>query len=179
MIKLIKNIISWITTIILCICASALLSNLILGVQFKAVLTASMEPELPVGSLVIVAPAKMDNIKIGDDITYSLSSSDSFVTHRVIEIDRASKSFITKGVNNESPDGPVSFDNVLGTVKFSIPKLGLALSWLSSSTNKILFITAIIVIFLLSKLLDLDSGSKKRKITARNNISPEPIQRVQ
>jgi signal peptidase len=94
------------------------------------VLTSSMEPGYPPGTLVVVAPTAPDDIRIGDVLTYQLESGKAtLVTHRVIEIGTSTadgtRTFTTKGDNNDIPDAdPVQEVQVVGTVLYAIPYLG-------------------------------------------------------
>jgi signal peptidase len=94
------------------------------------VLTSSMEPGYPPGTLVVVAPTAPDDIRIGDVLTYQLDSGKAtLVTHRVIEIGTSTadgtRTFTTKGDNNDIPDAdPVQEVQVVGTVLYAIPYLG-------------------------------------------------------
>ena len=49
------------------IAAAVLIS--VSGIRCYAVLTGSMEPVLPVGSLLVVVPMSFDELKVGQDIT--------------------------------------------------------------------------------------------------------------
>lgn len=51
------------------IAAAVLIS--VSGIRCYAVLTGSMEPVLPVGSLLVVVPMSFDELKVGQDITYN------------------------------------------------------------------------------------------------------------
>jgi signal peptidase len=102
------------------------------------ILTSSMEPGLPPGTLVIVKPIDPVDIKIGTVITYQLDSGESaVVTHRVIEIQGptlpgAEPSFITKGDANSAPDAkPVMSVQVRGAVWYSVPLIG----WVNNIVN--------------------------------------------
>lgn len=93
------------------------------------VLTSSMEPTYPPGTLVIVKPIEPQQIRIGDAITYQLKSNEApVVTHRVMSITSSSNggtSFITKGDNNGAPDAaPVIPEQVRGKVWYSVPWIG-------------------------------------------------------
>src|SRR6478752_3117022 len=51
------------------------------------ILTSSMEPGLPPGTLVVVKPINPDDIVIGTVVTYQLESGEpTVVTHRVVAI---------------------------------------------------------------------------------------------
>lgn len=97
-----------------------------------AVLTGSMEPTLPVGTMVVVRPTPVDEIRLGDVLTYQIVSGQAaVVSHRVIEIrnlSTGSREFITQGDNNNAPDPmPVTPDQIKGRVWYSLPAVG----WLS------------------------------------------------
>ena len=102
------------------------------------ILTSSMEPGLPPGTLVIVKPIDPVDIKIGTVITYQLDSGEpAVVTHRVLEIQGpnlpgADPSFITKGDANSAPDAkPVMTVQVRGAVWYSVPLIG----WVNNIVN--------------------------------------------
>lgn len=51
------------------------------------VLTASMGPTYPAGSIVVVVPVPIEKVAVGDVITYSIPVEDHrIITHRVIEV---------------------------------------------------------------------------------------------
>ncbi|MET1044221.1 MAG: signal peptidase I [Microbacteriaceae bacterium] len=93
------------------------------------VLTSSMEPTLPPGTLIVVRPVEVTDIRIGDAITYQIESGKpEVVTHRVVSITSSSdggKTFTTQGDNNDAPDArPVLPEQVQGRVWYSVPWLG-------------------------------------------------------
>ena len=95
------------------------------------VLTGSMRPVYPPGTLVIVKPIEADDIRIGDAITYQLRSGEpEVVTHRVVAITTSIEGdqvFITKGDNNGVVDeNPVLPVQVAGKVWYSVPYIGWA-----------------------------------------------------
>jgi signal peptidase len=102
------------------------------------ILTSSMEPGMPPGTLVIVKPIDPQEIKIGTVVTYQLDSGEpEVVTHRVIEIQGPNlpggdPSFITKGDANSNPDAkPVMTVQVRGAVWYSVPLIG----WVNNIVN--------------------------------------------
>lgn len=90
------------------------------------VLTDSMSPTAPKGSLIFVMP--LDKISVGEVISYRYKGmKDHVVTHRVIDIvRRGGKDFyITKGDANSFADNPiVSKEEIVGRV-FWIVKLAV------------------------------------------------------
>lgn len=96
------------------------------------IISPSMEPQIKVYDVVVdMNVFNEDNINKGDVITFISNSSVSkglTVTHRVIDViknEDGTKSYITKGDNNQKTDqSPVNYKDVLGKVLFKIPQLG-------------------------------------------------------
>ena len=100
------------------------------------VLTSSMEPGLPPGTLVIVRPIDPDDIVIGNVVTYQIRSGEpDVITHRVIEINTStdgSRSFVFKGDNNSDADPEAILPlQIKGDVWYSIPYVG----WVNNAIN--------------------------------------------
>ena len=71
---------------------------------------------------------KYNDIKEGDIIAYGLSGGVS-VLHRVVETDKNSRIWRTKGDANEVSDpGAVSYEQYLGKMIFSLPYVGYLIS---------------------------------------------------
>ena len=103
----------------------------IAGATPLTVLTSSMEPGLPPGTLIVVQPVDTDTLGVGDVVTYQIRSGESAVsTHRIIRVDASTtgeRSFILQGDNNGSPDpDPVLPEQVQGRVWYSVPFVGFA-----------------------------------------------------
>ena len=124
MLKKICGFLSGILLVVLAALAGILIIPKVMGYEEMAVLTGSMEPNYPVGSLIFVKEENPENLQVGDVITYRLSG-DTVVTHRVVEINKDEQSVITKGDANESNDGsPVPYSKIVGEAKGKIPYLG-------------------------------------------------------
>jgi len=99
------------------------------GFRAYAIQTASMSPRLKRGDIVIVKALPVMQVKVGEVITYrSLSNQRVTVTHRLIAVDYGHHKLLTKGDRLEQADPQVPFGNVIGRVKWFVPKLGLAIS---------------------------------------------------
>lgn len=131
--KFVKKIISTAASVILaltiCFCLFVVVQVLGKGYatlgkySFFKVVTPSMEPNLAVGEVIINKAVKMDDIKVGDVISFRSQSPDMFgmiITHRVVEIDfdeNNQKRFLTKGDANLSVDGRYVLEsNFIGKV---------------------------------------------------------------
>lgn len=100
------------------------------------VLTSSMEPVYPPGTLVVVKPIDADQIKVGDVITYQLASGEkAVVTHRVtavLQTPGEETTFTTKGDNNDLADAnPVQPVQIRGAVWYAVPLIG----WVNNVVN--------------------------------------------
>ncbi|HXF51208.1 MAG TPA: signal peptidase I [Dehalococcoidia bacterium] len=99
------------------------------GWQPQVVLSGSMEPALPVGSVAFVDRRDAAEVRIGDILTFRHPDYPRrLVSHRVVAIDRDARgalSFRTKGDANDSADPwIVSADQVVGVVAFHLPYAG-------------------------------------------------------
>ncbi len=166
--KVIKNILFIITTIFLVLAIAAVAVPKLFGVEFFAVVSGSMEPEIPVGSLVVAVPTDAEDIQIGDDITFAKKDKTK-VTHRVISIDREKNEFTTWGIANpkDAIDAPSKYENIIGVVRFHMPVAGTVFSWFSTPYGKILSVTAILALFLLSIILGIVAKSRKEQRMAK------------
>lgn len=123
------------------------------GNRLYVVDSGSMEPALKVNSLIVVSEKTPDQIEMGDILTYYGADARTRVTHRVVEIGPNSQYFITQGDANNAEDAmPVGREKVIGTVALSIPYVGFAFRFLSS-TQGILFIISVGIISYIVPLL--------------------------
>lgn len=112
---------------ITCLFVAAVGAPQLFGLEVYTVLSASMMPEIPVGSAVYVKKTAFENIRTGDIITYCASAGGVYVTHRVAGKDEEARALVAKGDANEQPDGRlVHEEEVLGVVRFTVPCLGYA-----------------------------------------------------
>ena len=108
----------------------------LLGYSCYSVVSGSMEPEIPVGSVVYVEPAEPEDIHAGDVIAYW--SDGTVVTHRVVENRFVVGEFITKGDANEKEDiDPTPYNALIGRMKLHIPVVGQFMMLLASNVGKI------------------------------------------
>jgi len=110
------------------------------GYRWYWIQSGSMEPALPVGSLVVVKVVNPETLRVGDDVTFRTSQHGQveYVTHRIVEVKPRELdqgySFVTKGIANplNDPD-PRGAETVIGKVVAHMPYVGAALAWLRSN----------------------------------------------
>ncbi len=160
--KIINTLIVTLTVIIVLI----VLGTKLLGIQMFTVLSGSMEPEYPTGSLIFVKPAAASELEEGDVITYMLSET-TISTHRIIEVENdedGTLSFRTKGDANEIADAkPVLEENVIGTPVFVIPKLGVVMSNIQNPPGKYAALAIGLSLILFVFVTDSFTKDKKKK----------------
>lgn len=110
--------------------------------RFGVVQSGSMEPSIPVGSLLwlsarasynqsdVIAFPHPNGLK-NDQRLYKNDQTKIIALHRVTEIKESG--YLTKGDANQSSDPwQVPVDQVIGTVIYQIPYLGYLISWLQT-----------------------------------------------
>ncbi len=110
-----------------------------LGYEVYSVISGSMEPEIPVGSLVLVKGRDASEIKEKDVIAfYGGADSRAIITHRVVENRVLEGEFITKGDANKAEDmNPIPYENFIGKVELNIPELGGLAQFISTMQGKV------------------------------------------
>lgn len=108
----------------------------ILGYEVYNVVSGSMEPSIPVGSLIYVEAAVPAEIQEGEVIAYH--SNGSTVTHRVVSNRLVEGEYITKGDANQEEDlNTVPYTCLVGRVKYHVPFAGQFLAIYTSRVGKL------------------------------------------
>ena len=130
----------------------------LLGYEIFTVISGSMEPTLPVDSLVYVEKAAPEEILPGEIVAFW--ENGEAVTHRVTENRRTDSSFITRGDANDVDDfDPVPYLNLIGRVKYCLPGLGVLRLSFGSTEGRL----ALIGIALSGALLNMIGSSLRHR----------------
>lgn len=99
------------------------------GFRIFTVVTESMKPVYNVGDAILVEQMDIENLHVGDDITY-IGTVDSFkdriVTHRIISIEKSDNPekgkyvIQTQGIANKEPDPKINETQIYGKVRYKI-----------------------------------------------------------
>lgn len=161
-VKKVWGVFSTTIVVLVVIFAVLLVGARLFGIQVYSVISGSMEPEYPVGSLIYVKKVDPSEIKVDDVITYVLPS-ETPSTHRVVRIDEEKQLFYTKGDANKTEDGaPVHFKNLIGTPVFKIPYLGYVAYYIQHPPGMYIAIAAGTILLILVFLPDLFKKDKKK-----------------
>lgn len=109
------------------------------GYHIYSVISGSMEPVIPVGSLVYIKEEEAENLGEGDVAAfYGAKDAASVITHRVVENRVVMGELITKGDANQTNDmNPIPYANVIGRVERSIPGAGKLAELITSERGKL------------------------------------------
>ena len=92
----------------------------IFGVRPLIVVSGSMEPVLPVGSLVVTEAVTADEVAVGDVVGYWTGNRfigiNPIILHRVIAM--AEEGYLLKGDNNETADPVVAPEQIIYRVVY-------------------------------------------------------------
>ncbi len=124
------------------------------GVGAAVVLSGSMEPEISVGDLLIVAERK--SYEVGDVVVYQ--DGRMAVTHRIVAI--TEDEVITKGDANNTEDAPITVEQIKGEVVLAIPHAGYAVNAIKTPLGTLCILA--LAIFLLERSF----RAKKQRDTA-------------
>lgn len=144
----------------------------VIGVNVYEVVTSSMAPELPVGSVVYVQACKADEVKVGDIISFYVGTDEeNIISHRVVEInvdEQGGFFFITKGDANSDIDSmQVDIKHFVGKVKFKINNISWLVRLFGTSTGIIILMGLIII----SLCLNIASDLINKKVSSESNNS--------
>lgn len=125
------------------------------------VMSGSMTPTLPVGSLIYTQQELGYNI--GDVVSFKNAKGDT-VTHRVVAVknDHGMISYQVKGDANNSPDAEfVPEDQINGRMYLSVPSVGRFIVFAKTPRGLLTFIVIPSVIFILFELWNIKKEIEK------------------
>lgn len=136
-----------------------------MGGQIYTVVSGSMEPAIPVGSLVYVEGMEPEDVAVDDVIAfYGGRDANAIITHRVVENRVIMGEFITKGDANQTNDmNPVNYNEFIGKVEWSVPEVGVIAQILTSREGKIAAASMIglaVVLHIIASLLDRENRNE-------------------
>lgn len=136
-------------------------TEFIKGYTSYVVLTGSMEPTVPVGS-VIYAKRQL-GYNAGDIVAFK-NSSDDTVTHRIADLLYGqSTSYVTKGDANNAVDrDAVPAGKVIGRVYFTIPYAGYFINYLRTINGFMFLVIFPVAIFIALELWNIKKEMERQ-----------------
>ena len=130
-------------------------------------MSGNAEDHIEVGDLIFTVKPKIDELKVGDVISYM--DGKMAVTHRIVEIsvgEDGKRSFVTKGDANNVEDPAISEDVVFGLYKGRIPRLGDFAMFLQEPLGMAVFVGIPVCAFIIYDIIRRQrSAGKKDKET--------------
>ena len=173
--KLLK-VLSTILVIFAVIIAFLISGMRIFGFQVYGVLTGSMEPAYPTGSLIYVKDVDARTLRVNDVITFSVSPN-VVATHRIVELvpdstNPAVTLYRTKGDANSEVDATlVAERNIIGKVSFCVPFLGNMANYIQNPPGT--YVAIVVCLLMIGFVVYTDSitNDKKQPSSAKATVS--------
>ena len=147
------------------------------------VVSGSMEPVIPVGSIVYSEETDPMLLRSGDVIVFrDTTRGTTPITHRVVSNNPFTQTIITKGDANANQDAnPVTYENVVGKVINHVPRIGFTAAMFTSTIGKLVAGLIMIEAWLLLEIGRRLAGSHiRRKVAAATpdigetvNVNPD------
>ncbi len=134
--------------------------GMMLGFKPDVVVTDSMEPTIPVNSLVVVQPVEWEDIQVGDHISYYLKKEGQ-VTNYIHRVSAKGSDYLIMVGDNPTASGIrdiISKDCIQGREVFVVPFVGGVFVWVKNNSIlafMILF-TLVIGLLLVRKIIDVN-----------------------
>lgn len=173
----VKNVICWAVLIVLVLTVLIFLITRIngsvpsvFGYSVFRVSSGSMEPELTVGDVILDrAVTDPEELSAGDVITFEGTGKldGLLVTHKIIKAPYTDENgnimLQTKGVANDYPDDPISFNSVTAVMVCKVPTLDVIYNVFLSAWGLIIFIVLLVLIFIdeLVVIIRILTGNEK------------------
>jgi signal peptidase len=154
----------------------------ILGGTTFVVGGGSMEPTIPIGSAVLVAPVAAADLAVGDVVSLRVGEQHAVFTHRIVRLaDRDGTVWLeTQGDANAAPDPSlVPASAVIGRAVISVPLAGYLISILGSLQG-LLFLVSLGVLVLAGAWMlealedDLSESARRRAQEGFGPLLPDP-----
>lgn len=140
------------------------------------VLSGSMRPTMPEGSLAVVVPKALPDIEVGDAIVYEPPGQTSYILHRVVEVVKSGRQPVvrTKGDANDKADAWTAKlqGDVVWESSFAVPYAGYPVVWARQPVVRTAAITLAVVL-----LVGLGLVAIWRKPQGEPAPEPEPAVR--
>jgi len=123
---------------------------MVFGYGKAVVATGSMEPAIAPGDMIIFH--EQENYKVGDIVVFE---AENFVTHRIIET--TENGFITQGDANNTDDGEILREQMIGKVVLIVPKVGYAVDFVKSPFGILVLVLGLLALIEVPNLISRKS----------------------
>lgn len=146
------------------------------GATPYTILTGSMQPDFPPGTLVVMKPVAAEDIGVGTVVTYQLKSGEStVVTHRVVAVGLSSdgtRVFTTQGDANNAPDAEkVIPAQIKGELWYGVPYLGRVSNLIDNAQRHVISVLIIGGLLAYAAYMFVTSGRERRTVNKKEEVS--------
>ncbi|ORL84000.1 signal peptidase I [Prescottella equi] len=165
----VKSVVSWLLLIAMVgILVLTIVIPRLTGSTPYTVLTGSMEPTYPPGTLVVVKPQDPASLQTGDAITFQWESGKpDVVTHRIVGKQYTAGGdliFTTRGDANGAPDErPVVPGQVRGKVWYAVPYAGYVNNFITGKQRSVLLMVVVGGLLAYAVTMFVSSGRDKAR----------------
>ena len=154
------KVLSWIVIAVIVIYI-AVAAPILMGFRPVVVLSGSMKPTFPIGSIVYYHKCSFEELQAGDPITFR--AGNAMVTHRITTVNGISRTVVTKGDNNETEDPtPIDEDKIVGkATKFAITYAGYFVTYGKKPIAIALMAAILLINYTLENFCAKQKGEKK------------------
>ena len=177
--KKVVRFLAIVTTVIAMTAGILIVGSRILGYPPYIILSGSMEPDIPTGSLVFINTHERSPQE-GDVVAYRLPD-DVMVVHRVVAYDEDQDLYTMKGDRNDLPDASqISNEDIVGSYMLCVPYMGYVMQkfeypaihlgagfYLSGPV--LLLVSAVLILNIADYLLHADLDSTESKISKKES----------
>lgn len=173
----IGQVISWfvITAVVVMLAVCVVIPRLG-GATPYSILTSSMEPDYPPGTLVVMKPVDAKDISAGDVVTYQLKSGEStVVTHRVVAITATAGGeprFHTQGDANNTPDAKLVVpEQIKGNLWYAVPHLGRITNLIDNAQRHAISVLIVGGLLAYAAYMFVNSARERRSTKKKEEVS--------
>ena len=141
------------------------------GYYSSIIMSGSMEPTIPVGSIVVVERVNPEDVKVNSIIVFQ--RSDLKTLHRVIDkiVENDTYYFKTKGDANENPDPwVVQPDQIQGSLLLTIPYYGYFLHFAGTPFGFMLMVIIPAIILITTEVRKIIKLQKEEKPSTQEKV---------
>lgn len=171
------QIVSWLLLLsVLALAALMIVLPRLAGGTAYTVLTGSMSPAYPPGTLVVTVPVESSDIRLGDVLTYQLRSGEAaVVTHRVAGLGvttSGEQRFTLRGDANTVDDAPIKAEQVRGRLWYAVPYAGYVNTAVTGHYKGLLLGLAVSGLSAYSLVMAVGAVKDRRRLHSSAGTSP-------
>ena len=140
----------------------------VFGYNLYYIVTGSMEPTIAVGDIILSKQATVEELEVGDIVTFTGESGElegTIVTHRIQSVyeENGQIYVVTKGDANTVNDPPLRAEAVLAVMKCKVPLLGGLVRIINTPLGFLALVITPLLISLVKEIIDLVQAFRSTK----------------